>query len=388
MTTAHIIGAGIAGLALAAALPRGWEVHLHEADWDPRAVPTLFGLQAGGLRALARLGLEQEVRRRAVRVAEGRLSDARGRTLAHMQMREVDIPLVPRTELRDLLRGALPASVRVHRHRVHSARGLEADLVVGADGVHSRVRRDFWGPASAARRLPVTVIRGVIDEDPVGGRFQEVWRADGLFGITPRPGGGINWFATVPAQRFSGREEALAHLRRRWEGWAEDPQRVLAHAREADTLVNDLWESRWPGRLVRTMPRAAEAEAVPLAAGDQAAEVRGGADVSGAGLGAPPAGALGAPGPRYAVLIGDAAHAMAPNLGRGANESLVDAAALSRLLETHPLPQALRRYEAARLVRPQAVRRASRAVLGVATTRHDRLRDRLLGLLPNGPGAP
>ena len=51
------------------------------------------------------------------------------------------------------------------------------------------------------------------------------------------------------------------------------------------------------------------------------------------------------------VLVGDAAHAMTPNLGRGGCEALVDADTLARLLETRPVAEALERYDAER-VRP------------------------------------
>lgn len=343
MTTVHIVGAGIAGLALASQLPARWDVHLHEAAWQEPTVPTLFALQAGGRRALERLGLLEEFRRRCVTVTGGMLADGQGRPLVRMS--GVEITLLPRPELRDLLRSVLPHSVQVHRHSVHSVTGLHADLVVGADGVHSTVRRDFWGPASAARRLGATVIRGVIDADPVEGRFQEVWRPDGIFGITPRPGGGVNWFSTVPAQRFDSRAHALRHLRERWEGHAEDPQRVLAHATEAQTLVNDVWVSRWPRRLVRSVPlRGAE---------------------------------------RHAVLLGDAAHAMAPNLGRGANEVLIDAVALARFLrEDGSLPRSLRRYETARMLSPQVMRVGSTLMHRLSATRRDRLRNALLSAVP------
>lgn len=49
---------------------------------------------------------------------------------------------------------------------------------------------------------------------------------------------------------------------------------------------------------------------------------------------------------RRAVLIGDAAHAIAPNLGQGANSALVDAAVLAQALSTAPtLADALGRYD-------------------------------------------
>jgi 2-polyprenyl-6-methoxyphenol hydroxylase-like FAD-dependent oxidoreductase len=64
--------------------------------------------------------------------------------------------------------------------------------------------------------------------------------------------------------------------------------------------------------------------------------------------------------------VGDAAHAMTPNLGRGACEALVDAVALADLLNSRPIDEALRAYDRDRVLRTQALRAASRALMVVA----------------------
>jgi 2-polyprenyl-6-methoxyphenol hydroxylase-like FAD-dependent oxidoreductase len=81
------------------------------------------------------------------------------------------------------------------------------------------------------------------------------------------------------------------------------------------------------------------------------------------------------------VLIGDAAHGMTPNLGRGACEALVDAAALAELLNAQPVAEALRSYNRQRILRTQLLRVASSAMAGLALAeRAQPLRDRLLTL--------
>lgn len=65
---------------------------------------------------------------------------------------------------------------------------------------------------------------------------------------------------------------------------------------------------------------------------------------------------------RY-VLVGDAAQAMSPSLGRGACEALVDAVALAHELNNRGLEAGLRAYQRRRLLAGQAVKLAASAAL-------------------------
>ncbi|ACQ80555.1 monooxygenase FAD-binding [Beutenbergia cavernae DSM 12333] len=328
-----VVGGGVAGLALAGMLPRSWDIHLHERARSMRTVPTALGIWPEAMAALDTIGVGPDVRRQATHLDRARMHDRAGRVL--IGVTDQDVWLIGRTALLDQLWSALPPHVKVHEHAVTDPGGLPGDLVVGADGVHSVVRSALWPAARAPQRLGVTAIRGVIAEPVADGALSEFWAPGALFGMTPHPDG-TNWFATVPARRFASRDEALNALRSRFSSHPGPVRTVLDLARPDDTLVNDLWESRWPRRLVRGR----------------------------------------------AVLVGDSAHAMSPNLGRGACESIQDAHALARALHEHPLPEALRRYERERLVRPQVLRTAARTMLRTAMTRHERTRNAFLSLVP------
>lgn len=332
MTEIHIVGGGVAGLALAGLVPRDYSVHLYDGGRDARTVPTVFGLWPAAMRVLDDLGLTTAARAAGRRLDEARFHDRRGRVLARLGGQ--DVWLVARTELVRMLWSNLPANVTVHRRTIERTDDLGGDLVVGADGVHSVVRASRWRGAGPPRRLGATAIRGVVDEPIAGDRLSEYWGAGTLVGMTPHPDGGTNWFCTVPRERFSGRAEALTAIRTRLDGHPAPVRRLLAAADPDRTLVNDLWAARWPRRLVR---------------GD-------------------------------AVLIGDAAHAMSPSLGRGAGESLIDAQVLGTALRTASLEDALRRYERNRLLRSHLVRVASSVVLQVATARRERLRNAVVAL--------
>ncbi|BCW48681.1 hypothetical protein [Arthrobacter sp. StoSoilB13] len=72
---------------------------------------------------------------------------------------------------------------------------------------------------------------------------------------------------------------------------------------------------------------------------------------------------------------------MAPNLGRGACESLIDAVALGKLVNTLPLDQALAAYNRQRVLRTQQYRFGSSVMMRVALAESAQpLRDRLLDL--------
>ena len=80
------------------------------------------------------------------------------------------------------------------------------------------------------------------------------------------------------------------------------------------------------------------------------------------------------------VLVGDAAHAMTPNMGQGAAQALLDVAALTSELAAKPQAEAFRAYERARKRSAERVVRQSRAIGRVAQTANPiaaRLRDTL-----------
>jgi 2-polyprenyl-6-methoxyphenol hydroxylase-like FAD-dependent oxidoreductase len=127
--------------------------------------------------------------------------------------------------------------------------------------------------------------------------------------------------------------EALSRTRERFSGGADAIRKVLESASPQTTLAQRIW----------TVPALAS-------------YVRPGA-----------------------VLVGDAAHGMTPNLGRGACEALVDAVTLAELLNSESAPEALKAYSKQRIVRTQLLRLASSAMTRLALAeRAQPLRDRLL----------
>jgi 2-polyprenyl-6-methoxyphenol hydroxylase-like FAD-dependent oxidoreductase len=339
MEAVAVVGGGIAGLALAARLDPGrFSVTVHERRKELPAVETSLAMWPEAQHALAAVGILAAVRSAGSRFGGMALRDGSGNVFLRSQA--AGVIGVSRGELLRLLDGAVPDSVSRAYGPVRSP--PHADLVVGADGVHSSVRRAVWGERCRARLSPYLALRGIIDEPVPPGKGGEYWGRGQLFGVTPASQARTYWYASFRSELGPAGidvEDALAMTRARFSGAAAGITRVLLSAAPEQTLAQRIWT-------------------------------------------APPLRRYAKDG---AVLVGDAAHAMTPNLGRGACEALIDAVALADLLNSSPLRDALQAYSRRRWLRTQALRVASCAMTRLALAdRAQPLRDRLLRLA--GPG--
>ncbi len=161
---------------------------------------------------------------------------------------------------------------------------------------------------------------------------------------SPRARNRTNWFTAFPEHRFASTSAGLAHLRRAARVFPSPVTAVVEAARTGQTVISGIHVSR------------------PLRS-----FVRG-----------------------RTVLIGDSAHAMRPNLGRGACESICDAVALAELLNADEPASALARYSRRRVVTPQVIRSGASVASGVALAGGPvgRVRDRVLSALARLGTAP
>jgi 2-polyprenyl-6-methoxyphenol hydroxylase-like FAD-dependent oxidoreductase len=330
-----VVGAGLAGLALARALGRAGfapELIEREAGWE--AAGTGMYLPANGVRALGALGLEEAVAARAAPITHQRLLDHNGRLLAEIDLGglwgDVGACLaLPRADLHTVLRDGV--AVRMGR-TITSLEHLDGpvrvtfddgrqdsyDLVVGADGLRSTVRRLAVDP-----HPPV----------PVG---QHSWRF-----VTTCPSEVTAWsvllgprssFLTVPVG--GGLVYCYADVLAGPHGPTPggDPAALL-HERFAGFAAP-------VPQLLDQLPPPARIHVAPI---EQVAAERWGR------------GAV--------VLVGDAAHGMSPNMAQGAALAFEDALVLAeRLGQAASVTEAVagfvaRRHPRAGWVRAQTHRR-------------------------------
>jgi 2-polyprenyl-6-methoxyphenol hydroxylase-like FAD-dependent oxidoreductase len=273
------------------------------------------------MRVLERNGLADAARRdswpyltRETRDQDGRLLATRDYRPLYESGRLAQGALVHRAHLLEVLYRSLPAGTVKFAVPLNRVQGLEADLVVGADGIHSQVRRELFGDF-APRYMGYRSHRLIMDNVAGVRRFTEYLGRGQRIGLVPIGADRLYVWTTFNSRREDRPEP---DLQRMFAQFTHAPVRRILRALPPPesiitTEIEELWIDDWTRRRV--------------------------------------------------ALLGDAAHALTPNIGQGAGMAMEDAAVLAgELAGTAEIEHALANYVGRRRGRVQTVMRVSREV--------------------------
>jgi salicylate hydroxylase len=341
---AVVVGGGLGGMAAAVALAQaGIDVQVHEQAQRLTEVGAGVSLAPNGLRMLERLGVGESVERVGVRYMSNQLLLSDGRPArhgpGHFSQPGTNVG-IHRADLLALLAAQLPAGRVLTGHRctgfsqnadtatVDFADGstVTADVVIGADGIHSVLQGFVVAPAKPVFS-GVVAYRGLVPRiDAYRADAIQMWMGENKhFLVFPvRAGQLLNYVGFVQSE---------ASVRESWSA-SGDSAVLAAHFAGWDPII---------GQVI--------------------------AAISGPGGSGFVWGMYDrAPLPRWSsgrlTLLGDAAHPMLPHLGQGVNQALEDAVVLATLLGacvgSSDVPHALAAYERLRRDRTARVQLGSR----------------------------
>lgn len=340
MSRALIIGGGIGGLCTAIALRQaGIDVTIFEKVSAMHGVGAGLTLWANAVRALQKLGLSDMLQAIGSPCTRATIYSWQGEILSE-------------TPVDQMLKKFKVASIGVHRADLqasllntlgegvvqldsqctgftqnetgvcaHFADGKEVrgDVLIGADGIHSVIRAQLFGQAKP-RYAGYTAWRGVTSfHFERQGEVFETWGRGQRFGCVPLSQGRVYWFAVrnAPPGQGDGPTGRKSEVFDLFRGWHEPIEALIKATDESAILHNDIYDRKplqhWSeGRI---------------------------------------------------TLLGDAAHAMTPNMGQGACQAIEDAVVLAACLRNaSDIAAALRTYEQERIKRTTAIVKQSQTL--------------------------
>jgi len=360
--TALVAGAGIGGLAAGIALQRvGWRVRIFERASSPRELGFALNLAANAMAALQELGLAERLLAEGHRTEIAEIRRGDGTPLKRVHLAETLGRARAIVATRPALHGALLDAVEpgslvldsavtgfdVSGSRVWAVladgRREAGDVIVGADGVASVIRRQLHPDEPPPRPGGYVAIRGVAHDAMhlMGDVSAATYLGDGIEASIARAGSRtVYWYMSLLSGEVVG-ESSATSVAARVVGRLDATFRAMVESTRPEDMRLDALFDRDP---------IAQWGAGPV------------------------------------TLLGDAAHPMLPHTGQGAAQAIEDAVALGLVLaDTADVAGALRRYEQVRAARAnRLVVRGRRAAW--ATTTRSRvivgLRTALIRLVP------
>ena len=319
----NIIGAGIGGLTLAVALKqKGIPFQIFEQAEEMKAVGAGIILGNNAMQVYDKLGLANELLEKGNRISKLSITESNLKPMSTIDLADFEKRIgvanlaIPRGDLQTLLlskleEGDLNTGKKLidleigDQPVLHFLDGAEvtSDYVIGADGINSLVRKRIT-TENTIRSAKQICWRGVTefqlskkDQD----HFREAWGKGCRFGFGQINDRQIYWFALLNIKESISEHKGTA--------WKD-------HFKIFDPLVNQLIQSTPDSKI--HVAEITDLKPIKMWYKNKI------------------------------CLIGDAAHAMTPNMGQGAGQSIEDAYVLANCLEKYTPEKAFEKYQSLR----------------------------------------
>ncbi|WP_017152004.1 FAD-dependent oxidoreductase [Bacillus bingmayongensis] len=302
-----IIGGGIAGLSAAIAFQKmGLDVKVFDKNNEPTVAGAGIIIAPNAIQALEPYGISDQIKRVGNESDGFHLLSEKGKTLNKLMI-PTSYPKmysIHRKDLHQLLLSSLHPDtvewgkecIQVEQNnedtvqiRFRDGSKIKGNIAIAADGIHSLIRKQL--SHSDYRFSGYTCWRGVISSKTLSlaNDFIETWGTKGRFGIVPLPNNQVYWYALINSQANDARFAAytIDDLYNHFKNYHDPIPNILKHAKQHKMIHRDIMDI------------------VPM---KQFFDKR-------------------------VVLIGDAAHALTPNLGQGACQAIEDARILTECIQ-------------------------------------------------------
>ncbi len=332
-----IAGAGIGGLTLGITLQRlGFEVEIYEKASCLLPIGWGLAIAPNALLALRQIDLDKSVLQAGHKVRRVQMKTWQGKMLKEVPLDALEarvggcVVTINRGCLHQILLAAFGESglhlgngatgYKEENTQVvltlENGREVEGDLLIGADGVGSAVRRKLFPHARMQYRY--TAWRGLCTQDNLltDGTYLSVLGCGIRFGCTPVGDRTISWYASYPTLPGQAIADSLqAALLGRYQDWCSPVSEIIASTPDSSILQTDIYDAE------------------PLLSWSS----------------------------QRVTLLGDAAHPMTPDMNQGAGQTIEDAIILaSALQKSFTLQSGLHLYESYRIKRTSKIVKQSR----------------------------
>lgn len=304
--TVNIIGAGIGGLTTALTLKqRGVNVAIFESSAEIKPVGAGILIAHNAMQVFQKLGIHDKIEKAGNRISHIKITDTQLNDISTVDLAEYDMKYgvhniaIHRGELQKILANEIgydKINLSKRLTKIEKAALfkltfednsiVESKLVIGADGINSVVRNQFF-KKSTLRKANQKCWRGICDiklPEKYHNEFNESWGKGKRFGFVKISDKKVYWFAVINSENVKTDEVNLAEM---FKEFHNDILNLILTTNKDQIIINDIVDlkpiNKWQDKNI--------------------------------------------------CLIGDAAHATTPNMGQGACQAIEDAYVLGKLLD-------------------------------------------------------